>query len=73
MTQTVITMPVLLTVGDLAEMLNTSPRSVYRFNAEGKVPASLRLGQQPRWRRTEIESWIEAGMPSRCEWERVRT
>lgn len=64
--------PALLTVADLAEMLNTSSRSIYRLKSEDKLPAELRLGQQPRWRRTEIESWIDAGMLPRLDWERVK-
>lgn len=55
---------VLLTVADLAVMLNTSTRSIYRLKSEGRLPAALRLGQQPRWTRTAIEDWISRGMPS---------
>jgi|GEM_PF-2178536 len=72
MADSIITTPVLLTVADLAELLNTSPRSIYRLNSERKLPAALRLGQQPRWRRAEIEAWIQAGMPSRSEWEKAK-
>jgi len=64
--------PTLLTVAELAELLNTSPRSIYRFSTEKKLPAPLRLGQQPRWRRSEILAWIDAGMPPAEEWEKSR-
>ena len=73
MNQPVATVPVLMTVADLAAMLNTSQRSIYRFSAEGKIPRPARLGQQPRWRRAEVEAWIEAGMPSRKQWEAIAT
>ncbi len=72
MAHSTVQTPVLLTVSDLAEMLNTSPRSVYRLKSEGKLPSPLRLGQQPRWRRVEIEGWIAAGMPSRSDWEKAK-
>ncbi len=31
---------VVLTVNELAAMLNTSPSSIYRFNVTGKIPRS---------------------------------
>jgi excisionase family DNA binding protein len=72
MSERFVTNPVLLTVADLAKLLNTSQRSIYRFHASGKLPRPLRLGQQPRWVRAEIEAWIAAGMPSRAHWNKVR-
>lgn len=73
MAQVAIPGPVLVTVIGLAEILNTSPRSIYRYRSEGKLPTGLRLGQQLRWRRGEVEAWIEAGMPPRRDWEKMKT
>jgi len=62
---------VVLTAEELASLLKSSLESIYRFNAKGLIPRPSRLGGQLRWKRAEIEAWIDAGMPSRSEWEAV--
>ncbi len=62
----------LLSVSDMAELLSTSPRTIHRLNATGGVPEPLRIGARPRWRRVEIEEWIEAGCPDREKWGRIK-
>ena len=59
---------VLLSAGNLARVLGTSTRTVWRLDAAGKLPRAVRLGGAKRWRRPEIEVWIEAGCPPRSEW-----
>ena len=54
----------LLNVGDLARMLDCSPRHVYRMCDAGKMPKPLRLGALVRWDRNVIETWISDGCPS---------
>ena len=56
-------LPVLLTVHDLAAMLQISTRSVWRKRSAGAVPAPIPLGGLVRWRRSEIVTWIAAGCP----------
>lgn len=51
----------LFSVDQVASLLNCSSRHVYRLSDAGKMPAPLRLGSLVRWRKTEIESWIENG------------
>ena len=63
----------MLTNSDLAELLRTSVRSIHRLNAAGKLPQPHRLGGQLRWDRTQIEAWLEAGMPDRRAWSKMRT
>ena len=55
--------PVLLTVRDVAEMLNCSPRTVYRLSDSGRMPKPAKLGSLVRWPRQLIERWIEEGCP----------
>jgi len=64
--------PALLTSDELAELLNVSLRTLHRLKSMGKLPVPVRIGSRrarPRWRRDEIECWIEAGCPDRSAWE----
>ena len=57
----------LITVGELADLLRVSVRTVWRLNSGGKIPEPLRLGNNVRWRSNEIRSWIANGCPERNE------
>ncbi len=59
----------LLNVRAVADLLDCSPRHVYRMADAGKMPRPLKLGQLVRWKRRggptdSIEGWIAAGCPS---------
>jgi len=60
--------PVMLTVEQVARMLNCSTRTVYRLNSAGRMPRPVRLGALVRWRRAAIEQWIAEGC-LRCSQE----
>jgi excisionase family DNA binding protein len=62
----------LLSISDLAELLNTSTRTIHRLNSACLIPSAVRIGCRPRWRREEIEAWLKAGCPSRNEWEQMK-
>jgi prophage regulatory protein len=62
----------LITVRQLAEMLATSVRSVWRYRSAGKLPKPLRLGGSVRWSLKEIEAFVEAGCPDRASWEALK-
>jgi excisionase family DNA binding protein len=53
----------LLDVHAVAELLNCSPRHVYRLFTSLRMPAPLKVGALVRWRRADIEAWIAAGCP----------
>jgi predicted DNA-binding transcriptional regulator AlpA len=53
----------------LATLLGTSVRNIDRLNSGRRIPAPVRIGSRPRWRREEILAWIEAGCPGRGAWE----
>lgn len=57
---------VLLECADIAAMLGVSKATVRRMRDAERMPASFRLSshQKEKWRRAEIESWIEAGCPA---------
>lgn len=54
----------LMTKEQLAELLQVSTRTVYRRVMEGSLPAPVKIGDTSRWRKYEIEEWIQSGCPS---------
>jgi predicted DNA-binding transcriptional regulator AlpA len=56
-----ISKALLLNVNKVAEMIDCSPRHVYRLEADGKMPRGLRLGALVRWPSNAIEDWIANG------------
>ena len=53
----------LLTISQVAVILNCSPRTVYRLVDAGRVPAPHRLGSLLRWNPVVIQTWIAEGCP----------
>lgn len=53
----------MLTVADVARLVNCSVRSVYRLVDTGAMPTPVRIGGLRRWRRAQIEAWIADGCP----------
>ena len=51
----------LLDVRAVAALLCCSTRHVYRLQDAGLIPPAVRLGALVRWRRQEIEDWINGG------------
>jgi predicted DNA-binding transcriptional regulator AlpA len=60
--------PLLIDIKGLALLLSRSVPSLHRDAAAGRLPASLRISGSKRWRYSEIVAWVEAGCPSRTEW-----
>jgi predicted DNA-binding transcriptional regulator AlpA len=61
--------PLLIDASVVAALTQRSVRSVWRDNAEGRLPRPVRVGGAIRWRREEIVRWVAAGCPNREEWE----
>ena len=55
----------MLTVNELAGVLNCSYRTVYRLSDRGQIPSPVRLGGLVRWPRPIIDRWIAEGCPAR--------
>ena len=62
----------LLSAADAAKMCRISRRSWFRLNSSGRVPSCVRVGGSPRWRRTDLESWISKNCPDRKSFEAMR-
>lgn len=61
--------PLMMTIGDLAETLQVSEKTIRRLNIEGRVPQPTKIGNQLRWPRQMIVDWVAAGSPRRDEWK----
>ena len=64
----VINEGILLTVNEVARLLNVSPRHVHMLRATQQLPPPVRLGRSVRWRRAELEAWVAAGCPALDRW-----
>ena len=53
----------LLTAETIAEMLGISKRQVWRMASGGQLPRRVKLGRLTRWRRDDVQRWIDAGCP----------
>ena len=49
----------LLTIDDVAKLVRTGARTIRRWRREGKLPPALHFGGLVRWRKPDIERWIE--------------
>ena len=63
---------IILSAADCARMCGISRRSWFRYVASGKTPACVRLNNNPKWRREDIELWIRWNLPTRREFEARR-
>ena len=55
---------VLISVGEVAEMLGCSERHVQRLADGGKMPQSVKVGRLTRWKRDSVVAWIDQGCPA---------
>ena len=56
--------PLLICVETLAEMLDISPRSIWRRLSSGEMIEPVRIGSSVRWRLQDVEAWVGAGCPT---------
>jgi excisionase family DNA binding protein len=54
----------ILTLDEVAAFLKAGKRTVYRFAQNGEIPA-FKLGGTWRFRRSELETWIESNSNQR--------
>lgn len=54
----------LLTVEQVASLVQVSTRTVWRLVSSGDLVEPIRMGGNTRWRRADLDAWIAAGCPS---------
>lgn len=52
-----------------AKLVSVSKSSWWGYHAAGRCPQAVFLSGRTLWRRAELEKWVEAGCPSRSQWE----
>jgi excisionase family DNA binding protein len=50
----------LFTVDALADYLGVSPKTIYDWRLKRTGPAAMKVGNQLRWRRADVEAWLDA-------------
>lgn len=50
----------LLTPAETAALLRVPVQLLYRWRYEGKGPLSFRIGRYVRYRRSDVDQWIDA-------------
>lgn len=61
--------PTLLSAAGAAGMTGIATRTWWRYHSANRVPACVRIGSLVKWRRTDVERWIEMGCPGKSEFE----
>jgi excisionase family DNA binding protein len=56
--------PQLLTAVEVAAILKISTRTLWRQLSAGGMVRPVRIGGSVRWRRVDIERWVERGCPA---------
>ena len=62
----------LITAKQLAAMLATSVRTVWRYRTEGRLPKEVIVGSSVRWRMSDIQLWIKLNLPKQLEFEALK-
>ena len=58
-----------LTTKELTKILGLGKTKIDTMRAEGHMPEPVKIGRAVRWRRSEIERWINDGCPTLHEWK----
>ncbi len=53
----------------LAQMLSLSPRKIDGMVSAGRCPKPIAIGKLRRWKRVEINLWVDAGCPPVSVWQ----
>ena len=49
----------MFTPADLAVFLRLSPRKIRSMRATGELPRPIQFGRAVRWRRRDVEAWLD--------------
>ena len=57
----------LLTPSELAAYLQVPVTTLYQWRTQGKGPRAFRVGRHTRYRRSDVDAWLDAGRVSTRE------
>lgn len=63
--------PPLLTKNHMAELLERTVRTIYRWENQGLIPSSVNVATQRMWVRDEVMHWVDSKCPPRRVWEKL--
>ena len=52
-----------LTAREVGQLLGCSERHIRRMRSAGKLPRPVKIGGAVRYKRNDIEKWLELGCP----------
>ena len=52
----------LLTLGDLAVLVQVSEKTLRRWRSEGRLPPAVEIGGVVRWRREDVDAWLASNL-----------
>jgi excisionase family DNA binding protein len=65
--------PLLLSFANTAELLGISRALLYQMHNDGRLgPLPHKIGRRSLLTRAEIEAWVNAGLPPRIQWEKMK-
>ena len=64
--------PLAVGAEDLADLLGTSERNVWKLSGGGLIPEPFKLGGRVLWNVAEVRRWLDAGSPDRETWARIK-
>jgi predicted DNA-binding transcriptional regulator AlpA len=59
----------LLRAPQAAALCSKALRTWRSWDAAGLIPRPVRIGRSTLWRANELQAWVAAGCPKRCDWE----
>jgi len=65
--EAVVTEPLLISVDQLADLLQVSTRTCWRLLSASALPQPIHVGSSVRWRMAEVKQWISEGCPTPVE------
>jgi excisionase family DNA binding protein len=64
-TMTIRLLPTLLTIEEVADQLQVTPRTIERWIVSREIPPPIRIGRRVRrWKVDELQEWIDGGCPA---------
>lgn len=55
----------LMTTRDVAEYLDVPVSTIYQWRTRGLGPRAARVGRHLRWRKSEVDSWLDQQLNAR--------
>jgi predicted DNA-binding transcriptional regulator AlpA len=72
--RTLVLEPLLVSAPDAAHVLSISEATFWRWDSSGELgPRGIKKGGRRLWLLSELREWTQAGMPSRSQWEAMRS